>query len=105
MNALQKINIIGLSIPFLVYLIGFIIREDLLILALLSTVITGLIQLVIGLKLLGNYSRHHLLQLYFVVVVLFFILWFTTYWDYLWVLPAALAIYMTCILQLINPKN
>ncbi|WP_026704385.1 hypothetical protein [Flavobacterium soli] len=105
MNALQKINIIGLSIPLIVYLIGFIIREDLLILALLSTMITGLIQLVIGLKLLENYSKHPLLQLYFVVVVLFFILWFTTYWDFLWVLPVALAIYMTYILHLINPKN
>lgn len=105
MNALQKINLIGLSIPFIVYLIGFVIREDLIVLALLSTMLTGLIQLVIGLKLLENYSRHPLLQLYFVVVLLFFILWFTTYWDFLWVLPAALAIYMTCILHFIIPKK
>ena len=105
MNALQKINYIGLSIPFLIYLIGFVIREDLIVLALLSTMITGLIQIVIGFRLLVNYSKHLSLQLYFLLVILFFILWFTTYWMCLWTMPLFLTFYMTFILHFAFKKQ
>lgn len=100
MTARQVINLIGIGLPFLIT--AFTVFEPgMFIVALLSTMVTGFIQVSIGLSLLIDHYKNRHLQAYFLFCILFFSLWHTTDWEWIWAMPPALAIYMTIILHFI----
>lgn len=98
MRILKYINAFALSLPFLLGLIGFV-DNDFWFFALLSTMITGFLQVLVALLLLFWIPKNIHLYIYFFFTVLFFVLWLgfgIEYW--LFALPALLAFYLTFIL-------
>lgn len=100
MTVRQIINLIGIGSPFLIA--AFIVFDPgMLFIALLSTMVTGFIQVSIGLSLLIDHYKNKHLQTYFLFCILFFSLCYTTDWWWIWAMPPVLAIYMTIILHFI----
>lgn len=98
MKTLKYINVFALGLPFLLGLIGFA-DNDIWFWALLSTMITGFLQILVALLLLFWIPRSIHLYIYFFFTMLFFVLWIgfgIEYW--LFVLPVLLAFYLTFIL-------
>lgn len=100
MTARQVINLIGVGTPFLIAAFT-VFDSSMLIVALLSTMVTGFIQVSIGLSLLLNHHKNGHLQAYFLFCILFFSLWYATDWEWIWAMPPSLALYMTVILHYI----
>lgn len=98
MKTLKYINAFALSLPFLLGLLGFV-DNVFWFFALLSTMVTGFLQMLVALLLLFWIPKNIHLYIYFFFTILFFVLWLgfeIEYW--LFVLPALLAIYLTYIL-------
>jgi len=98
MKTLKYVNAFALGLPLILVLIGFA-DNDLWFFALLSTMVTGFLQVLVALILLFWIPRSIHLYIYFFFTILFFVLWLgfeIEYW--LFVLPALLAIYLTYIL-------
>lgn len=69
--------------------------------AALSILFTGFVQLIIAINYMNTYykDKDKLINYYFLGVALFFALWISPlYTDFIWIIPAVLAIYLTYIL-------
>lgn len=98
MRTLKYTNGFALSLPLLLGLIGFV-DNDFWFFALLSTMITGFLQVLVALLLLFWIPKNIHLYIYFFFTVLFFVLWLGfKIEDEVYILPPALAIYLTYIL-------
>jgi hypothetical protein len=97
MKTLLYLNYFAVGLPIALTLLC-LIDGELLMFSLLSTMITGALQVMVALALLFvNYRNVHL-YIYFTITVIFFILWLgfnIEYWLY--TLPPVLAIYLTYI--------
>ncbi len=100
MTATQSINSLAIGIPFAIAVFA-IFDTVAFVFALLSTMVTGVLQITIGLSLLKNHYKNIYLQIYLFVCALFFSLWYFTSWDWIWALPVVLVIYMTIIVHFI----
>ena len=100
MTLLQKINCFAVGLPLAIAALT-VFEVGMLSFALLSTVITGFLQVSIGLCLLIKHYKNTHLQAYLLFCTLFFSLWYATDWGWIWAMPPALAIYMTIILHYI----
>ncbi|KAF2333234.1 hypothetical protein [Flavobacterium daemonense] len=106
MRTIKNINTFAIALPFIIFLSTCIFGEGAIIFALLSTMITGLLQVLLGIKMLVDNPKARNLQIYISAVVLFFGLWFvnklTGYHDFLsYILvpiPLILAIYLSIII-------
>lgn len=76
MKTIKNLNTIALAIPLLILITYPIYRESSLLFALLSTMITGFMQLIIGLKLLYDEPTNRNNQIYISITTFFFTLWF-----------------------------
>ena len=75
MKILKHINTIAIIIPFILLLIATI-EEIFIYIAAYSTMLTGLIQVLLGLFLLYKHPKNKHLRIYIIAVILFFLLWF-----------------------------
>lgn len=100
MTFLQKINCFALGLPFVIAVLA-VFEVGMLTFALLSTMVTGFLQVCIGLSLLINHYKNRHLLAYLLFCILFFSLWYATDWGWIWAMPPALALYMTVILHYI----
>ncbi|MBC5864134.1 hypothetical protein [Flavobacterium turcicum] len=106
MNTIKKINTFAIALPFVIAVFA-VLNENLLIIAILSTMVTGFIQVLISLYLLVQEPRNKHLQIYLGIVLLFFGLWFINVNYYysdeliflLFALPVALTFYLTLIIH------
>ena len=106
MKTIKNANIFALAIPLLILITYPIYKESSLLFALVSTMITGFIQVIIGLKLLFDEpsARHN--QIYISATIMFFTLWFINaqigYNDIitymLLPIPLILAIYLSILI-------
>jgi len=105
MKDLKITNTIAISIPLVLLLIGFI-EEGFFYLAAYSTMLTGLLQIIIGLIYWNKYRENLYIKTYFLLVTAFFSLWYynenINYVDTLtWVLicfPLVLCIFLSVII-------
>lgn len=105
MKDLKTTNTIAILIPLALFIIGFI-EEGFFYLAAYSTMLTGLIQLIIGIIFWIKYNSNLHIKIYFISVTLFFGLWYHNeniyYMDKLtWPLiysPLVLCIYISAII-------
>lgn len=98
MKNIQKLNLFAISVPiFLLFLNIFF--DGFYLFALVSLILTGLIQIVLSICVSNDFNKNPHLRAYFILVALFFILWFITYCVYLIILPIVLAFYFTYILH------
>lgn len=97
MKNLLRLNFFVLGLPFALALLG-LINVNLLFLALLSTMVTGGVQLFIALILLVVNPKNIHLYIYFAITILFFTLWMVFHIEnWLFLLPVVLAVYLTYI--------
>lgn len=105
MKAIKYLNTFAVGLPILIGLFG-LINENYIGTALVSTMLTGFIQVVLGLLLLYYNPKNNYLQLYMVTVILFFLLWYLNaehiYSEYLTFflipMPLLLALYLSIII-------
>lgn len=100
MTLLQKINCFAIGLPLAIAALA-VFEVGMLSFALLSTVITGFLQVSIALVLFINHYKNRHLQAYFLFCILFFSLWYATDWGWIWAMPPSLALYMTVIVHYI----
>ena len=75
MKNIYKLNLVVVAIPIVLGLLG-IVFNMLFFYALLSTMLTGFVQVIIGLKMLIDEPKDRKLQAYIGSVILFFLLWY-----------------------------
>lgn len=98
MKNIQTLNLFAIFLPIILLFLNIFI-EGFYLLATLSLILTGLIQIVLAICVYKDYGNNRHLKLYFILVAVFFILWFATWEVYLMVLPISLAFYFTYILH------
>jgi len=98
-NYLQLANYIAIAIPF-VCLLGGIYDLGFIYLAFLSLVITGLMQLIIAGIFWYQHPENNSIKIYLALVAFFFYMFiFVKAYDFYWIMPFALCIYLTSILR------
>lgn len=105
MTTIKYINTIAIGIPLILTILS-IIDNGLIILAIYSTIITGVIQVLLGLIILIKEPRNKYIIIYFLVVIAFFSLWYFNvkiiYSDLLTFtllpIPLILAIYLSILI-------
>ena len=106
MNNIFKLNLVFVGFPIILCLFEIIIK-GMLFIGLLSTILTGIFQVVFGIKMLIDEPKDINLKIYIVLVLLFFILLYimkhdVLYSEYLtfllFAMPSFLAIYFSIIL-------
>lgn len=109
MKNLNYLNYFFVGIPILLILLGYITNEssgNLIGYGLLFTILTGLFQIIIGIKMLIDEPNDKMLQIYIISVILFFTIWWLNvqfiYSDKLYFIlmfiPAVLATYLSIII-------
>ena len=106
MKTIKNANLFAIAIPLLILVTYPIYKEGSLLFALLSTMITGFIQVIIGLKLLFDEPTNRHNQIYIGTTIAFFTLWFINtkigYNDVityiLLPIPVILAIYLSILI-------
>lgn len=109
MKIIKNLNTFAIGLPIILGLLGIAINDsagNYIAYALYSTMITGLIQVILGLFLLYKEPKNRAIQLYIVATALFFFLWYlevklfhTDFLGYLLLpIPLLLAIYLSIII-------
>jgi hypothetical protein len=75
MKNLKILNTIAITIPFIILSTYPIFKESSMLFALLSTMITGFVQVIIGINLSIKSLVYKYYYAYLVMVLMFFILW------------------------------
>ncbi len=105
MITIKYLNTIAIGIPLILTILS-IIDNGLIILAIYSTIITGVIQVLLGLIILIKEPYNKYIIIYFLVVIAFFSLWYFNvkiiYSDLLtftlFPIPLILAIYLSILI-------
>jgi hypothetical protein len=102
MKTIKIFNLIAIITPLTIAIVG-IFNQDFLIWALLSTMFTGGLQVLIALALLTRFYANINLWIYLFGVVFFFVFFAIFESNTLIILPPLLCIYLTFIIYKINP--
>lgn len=106
MKLIHRFNLFAIGLPILLGLVGTIFNVFLFY-ALLSTMLTGLIQVVLGICLLLNHPKDNNLKIYLGSVIAYFLSWIpieNSHFElgnfaYVFIsVPVVLAIYLTVII-------
>lgn len=106
MKQIYYCNLFAIGLPLLLAIMG-IVNDTLLFFALLSTILTGLIQVVLGVFLFLKNQRNLSVKIYLGGVILYFLLYFIinaadlNFDSFIYILtltPVILAIYLTIII-------
>lgn len=95
MKAIKVLNTIALGIPIFITLCGLFENG---LLALLSTMATGLIQIILAFKYWQEYPKNVFIKIYFFGVALFFLLLFFFNENWIWYLPPILCLYLSLLI-------
>lgn len=76
MRAVQNINTLAISLPLLILASYPFINEDAIVYSLLSTLITGVIQIILSIYLFVIDYKRVKIKIYLVCVITFFSIWF-----------------------------
>jgi len=106
MKTIKYINTFAISLPFAILLTYPIFKETVFFFSLYSTMLTGFLQVVLGLILLFSDTKNLHIRIYILVVILFFLLWYpnATLFDsneltyFLFAIPPTLAIYLSVLI-------
>ncbi len=106
MSNLFRLNLFFVGIPIILGLLGYFFDEALIYWALISTILTGLVQLIIGFGMYFDEPKDKLLRWYVILVVFFFSSWILSgllkdsfdIMKFLIFLPPFLAFYLTFII-------
>ncbi|MFB9077466.1 hypothetical protein ACFFLS_18370 [Flavobacterium procerum] len=110
MKTIKNINAFAVGLPLIILMTYPITKEGAFIYALLATIVTGALQLLIALKLLFDNRFAKPIYIYFAGVVLFFVLWniypetnfYLTISYFIFSLPPLLALYLSVLIYKIK---
>ncbi|QDW18971.1 hypothetical protein [Flavobacterium sp. KBS0721] len=105
MKAINYLNYFFVAAPIILIIIGLFTSSELACFGLLFTILTGLFQLIFGIKMLIDEPDDKNLQAYVNGVIFFFLLWpvnaFIMHFEFiyflLFIIPIILAIYFSII--------
>ena len=98
MNVLKTINTLALSIPIFFVILG-IFDNNYFLTAIVSTMATGFLQIIIGIYFWYKNPNSIHIKVYFFLTLLFFILVNTKIQnDWYWSIPAFLCLYLTILI-------
>ena len=89
MTELKNFNWVAIGIPLFIALLGFI-NESMLAFALIATILTGLIQILLAFAFWLNRPNNIRIIIYFIGVTSFFVLLLVYQWGWLWIMPPSL---------------
>ena len=96
---MKTINTLALSIPLSIGFLGIIINDGFLTLAMISIMVTGFIQVVLGIFYWIQFPKKIHIKIYFFFVALFFLLLtLKIAVDWIWFLPPLLCVYLSIII-------
>lgn len=103
MKTIKYINTFAISLPFAILLAFPIFKETVFIFSAYSTMLTGFLQIVLGLILFFRNTKSIALIIYQGAVIIFFLLWYLniTHFDsdnltnLLFAMPPTLAVYLS----------
>lgn len=107
MKTVKIINTIAVATPFVLLLMDSIVRnEGFAMFALLSTMFTGFVQVVLGLFLMIKFPKNRYYQIYIAAVIVYFALWFIGielnlkdgFAYFLCIIPPCLAVYLSVLI-------
>ena len=106
MKTLKNLNTFALFLPIGLGLLGFL-YESMFLLAYLSIMLTGFIQVLVGLFYWSLHKKDKAICIYFIAVILYFATWYyNNKIEYsnnitmvLFIIPPFLAIYLTLIIH------
>ena len=106
MKNINYLNYFAIGLPLAILVTYPIFKEGSLFFSVLSTMLTGLIQVILGLKMLLDEPKNKYLQIYITAVILFFCFAYASvYLDFfeqlkivVLGLPVAIAIYLSVII-------
>ena len=105
MKYLKYLNLFALVLPFAIAIIS-IFHPPLLIYAIMSTAVTGGLQVIVALALWCINPENFQLYIYFAITALFFsFVWFEIINWYVYSIPVGLAVYLTYILYIESNKR
>lgn len=102
MKYLKILNTVAIGIPIVLAFLG-IFDEEMLMFALVSTMATGFIQVLVGLLFWIKEWKNYLIISYLVGVILFFMGISLTKYDSFWIMPPILCIYLSLLVY--SQKN
>jgi hypothetical protein len=105
MKIIKNLNTLAIGIPIFILLFG-IISKGALMLSVISTILTGFIQLILGIILLFKFKENIHYKIYFISVIILFSLWIWSptinkvdYFTYTLIyIPPILAIYLSILI-------
>lgn len=103
MKAIKTLNTIALCIPIFISLFA-IFELGLLALALLSTMVTGLIQIILAFKYWQENTKNIFINIYFFIVALFFFFLCYSNESWIWYLPPVLCLYLSLLIYTYETK-
>lgn len=109
MKTIKYINTFAVLLSFFLGLLGLILNDsagNYIVLALYSTMLTGFIQVILGLIMFLRNTKNQLIIIYLVSVILFFLFWYFNVSIFnsdlltyvLFIIPACSAIYLTIVI-------
>ena len=105
MKALKVLNTIALGIPFTFGLLSFI-NDGSLIIAAISTMATGFIQVIIAILYWKKYPKSLAIKIYFLLVLFFFVaLYLSLFSNWIWFLPPALCLFLSVMVYILSSKK
>ena len=113
MKAIKILNTIAIGTPFAFFLIDLLVQGGFSIFALLSTMFTGFVQVILGLFLMIRFPKNIYYKSYIIAVVLYFLVGFMVAFSdsnndsfiyIFYIIPPCLAVYLS-ILIYSRPNN
>jgi hypothetical protein len=106
MKTIKNLNTLAIFLPFIILITYPIYEEVSIFYALYSTMITGFIQVILGLTMIIKEPKNKFLIAYLLSVIIFFLLWYynikINYSDnlsvFLFTIPPSLAIYLSVVI-------
>ena len=98
MKALKVLNTIAIGIPFIFVFLS-VIDDNLLFIALVSTIATGAIQIIVAFLYLFRFPKSIYIKIYFGLILLFFLSYYFSFFaSGFFFLPSLLAIFLSIII-------
>ena len=104
MKKIKILNTIAIVLPFIIAT-GCIFEQSFLIIALLSTMITGLLQLVAAVLFAVRNPSSIYIRAYFMLTAIFFLLWYIFPGNLIMIMPLCLCIFLSIIIYSHNDET
>jgi uncharacterized membrane protein len=99
MKGVNQMNYFFTGVPAAMIGFGYLLNSDIAIMGMLLMIMTGFFQVVVGIMALAESGfRDVRYSAYLAAVLLFFMLWALTDWQWIIMIPPALAFYLSVLL-------